>query len=118
MAEHGLTQAHLAIVRNILVEAGVSLDGVAVFGSRATGRARPNSDIDLVLHGPVAETTVELLRRRFDDSLLPVTVDLHIYDRIAHAPLKAHIDRFGRPLFPPASIIPGADQGDHSPYPA
>ncbi len=75
---------------------------VDVFGSRATGRARPNSDIDLVLYGPVPEAMLARLHQRFEDSLLPVSVDLLIYERIADPALKAEIDRFARMLFEPA----------------
>jgi uncharacterized protein len=115
MADHGLTQAHLAIIRDILVGAGISPDRVALFGSRATGRARPNSDIDL--YGPVAEATVDQLHRRFEDSFLPVSVDLLVYDRIDDAPLKAHIDRVARSVFTLSAIGQGRDHGDISPHP-
>lgn len=117
MADRGLSEPHLAIVRDILVSAGISPDRVALFGSRATGRARPNSDIDLVLYGPVAGATVDQLHRRFEDSLLPVSVDLLVYDRIEHAPLKAHIDRVARSPFTLSAIGQGRDQGDISTHP-
>jgi predicted nucleotidyltransferase len=104
-----MPQAHLAIVRDILTRSGVALDRVALFGSRATGRARPDSDIDLVLYGQVPEATLALLHQRFEDSLLPVTVDLLVYDRIEHGALKAHVDRAGRRLFAHAQIGQGTD---------
>jgi predicted nucleotidyltransferase len=115
MPDRGLTQAHLAILQDILAEVGHGVEGVSLFGSRATGRARPNSDIDLVLYGPVPEATVDRLRQRFEDSMLPVTVDLLVYDRIADAALKAHIDRVGRRLLAHASPGPGGDNSDPPP---
>ena len=51
---------------------------VHVFGSRATGTAKPHSDIDLVIMGdePLPVTTMRILRDAFDDSDLPFQVDL------------------------------------------
>ncbi|HIJ95639.1 MAG TPA: nucleotidyltransferase domain-containing protein [Desulfuromonadales bacterium] len=51
---------------------------VRLFGSRATGTAKPNSDIDLVVMGddPLPLTTMRILRDSFDDSDLPFQVDL------------------------------------------
>ena len=51
---------------------------VRIFGSRATGTAKPYSDIDLVIMGdePLPVTTMRTLRDAFDDSDLPFQVDL------------------------------------------
>lgn len=51
---------------------------VRLFGSRATGRAKPHSDIDLVIMGDelLPVTTMRILRDAFDDSDLPFQVDL------------------------------------------
>lgn len=51
---------------------------VAVFGSRATGRARPFSDLDLLLIDPPRLTWRQRadLRDAFDASELPFRVDL------------------------------------------
>jgi type I restriction enzyme S subunit len=51
---------------------------VQVFGSRATGTAKPFSDLDLVIMGgePLPVTTMRILRDAFDDSDLPFQVDL------------------------------------------
>lgn len=65
------------IVRDILAR---HLPGreVQLFGSRATGTAKPHSDIDLVIMGDEAlpVTTMRKLRDAFDDSDLPFLVDL------------------------------------------
>ena len=51
---------------------------VRVFGSRAIGTAKPHSDLDLVIMGeePLPLTTMRILRDAFDDSDLPIQVDL------------------------------------------
>ena len=50
---------------------------VRIFGSRAIGRAKPHSDIDLVIMGDelLPVTTMRILRDAFDDSDLPFQVD-------------------------------------------
>ena len=51
---------------------------VRIFGSRATGTAKPYSDIDLVIMGDelLPVTSMRILRDAFDDSDLPFQVDL------------------------------------------
>ncbi len=51
---------------------------VAVFGSRSTGRARPHSDLDLLLIEPPRLSWAEraALREAFEASQLPFCVDL------------------------------------------
>lgn len=72
-----LKPEHHKILRDILAR---HLPGceVQIFGSRATGTAKPYSDIDLVIMGdePLPVTTIRILRDAFDDSDLPFQVDL------------------------------------------
>ena len=42
----GLSAAQRDVLREILNAEGKGVERVAVFGSRATGRQRPNSDLD------------------------------------------------------------------------
>lgn len=72
-----MTPDQLRIVRDI-VRSVVPQALVMIFGSRATGRARPYSDLDLLFVRPSALTWAEraLLRDAFDGSLLPFRVDL------------------------------------------
>jgi type I restriction enzyme S subunit len=51
---------------------------VAVFGSRATGKSRPFSDLDLLLVEPPALSWPQRarLREAFDESELPFKVDI------------------------------------------
>ena len=65
----------LAIIRRWLPDAAVW-----VYGSRATGRARRYSDLDLMLdnHGqPIPISIMGNLDEDFDESDLPIIVDLH-----------------------------------------
>ncbi len=58
---------------------------MAVFGSRATGRARPFSDLDLLVSDPPRLTWAQRadLRDAFEDSQLPFGVDVVELDGLA-----------------------------------
>lgn len=78
----GTTEA--ALVRQLLdrVLRGAR---VAIFGSRATGRARPFSDLDLLLIEPPRLTWAQRadLRDAFEASTLPFSVDVVELDALA-----------------------------------
>lgn len=101
-APHGLTETQWAIVQDVLARFASQGIRFAVFGSRATGRARRNSDIDLVVYGTDAQTADDI-KIAFDESPLVLTVDVVAYEKIANPALKAHIDRVAVPLAPLAN---------------
>jgi predicted nucleotidyltransferase len=70
---------------------------VRVFGSRATGRARRTSDLDLVVYGADPDT-LDALTKALEASLLPMTVDVLAYETITSDLLRRHIDRVAKPL--------------------
>ena len=73
-----LTRAEVRAVRGI-VDAVLGAEArVRVFGSRATGRARPFSDLDLLFVQPARLSWQQRadLRDRFEASELPFRVDL------------------------------------------
>ena len=95
----GLTADHRDLLRDILATSGDRIDRVAVFGSRATGRYRPNSDLDLVLYGSADAAVCDRLWTLFQESPLPFSVDVVSYAAIDSPPLRTHIDAVARPLF-------------------
>jgi uncharacterized protein len=94
-----ITARQREILADVLRPFADVIDSVGVFGSRASGNARENSDIDLVIYGPIAERQINRLWTLFDESSLAVRVDVLGYNHIKHAAMKAHVDRFMRPLF-------------------
>jgi len=104
MAEHGLTDQQVQTIRTILQPYACNITRVGLFGSRATGMARPNSDIDLVLYGPLDEATVNRIWTLFDSSNLSIQVDVNAYDLIDYQPLKNHIDQVVTVLFTQAQL--------------
>jgi predicted nucleotidyltransferase len=99
MEKHGLSDKQLNIMLDVLAPYWHTIELVGIFGSRATGKYRLNSDIDLVLYGSLDEKTADRIARLFEESFLPVKVDVQVYQYITFEPLKAHIDRVMLPLF-------------------
>jgi predicted nucleotidyltransferase len=97
--KHGLDDKHLSLIKGVLSAHTSAIDKVALFGSRATGAYRPQSDIDLVLYGDIPESTVDRLWTNFQESALPYKVDVIAYQQLGSPALKRHIDQFAVPLF-------------------
>jgi type I restriction enzyme S subunit len=73
-----LTAEHRRLVLNILRASFPKSTKVWVFGSRATGRARRYSDLDLAIDAgrPLTLNEIAGLTEAFSDSDLPYKVDL------------------------------------------
>ncbi|MEZ5815028.1 MAG: nucleotidyltransferase domain-containing protein [Alphaproteobacteria bacterium] len=73
------------------------IEKIVIFGSRATGNWRYNSDIDICIWGK--DIDYDLLGRiksGFADLPTPYKYDVVHYDKIDHQPLKDHIDAVGK----------------------
>ena len=69
---------------------------VILYGSRAKGNHTLGSDIDLTLKGSdLDHSSIQKLMSKFDESTLPFTIDLSIYNQIQSKDLLAHIKRVG-----------------------
>jgi predicted nucleotidyltransferase len=91
--DHGLTEADLQIIHSILQPYADKIDKIGLFGSRATGKYKAYSDIDMVLYGDITEAEGNHIATLFTDSLLIYKVDVVIYNHIDYAPLRQHIDK-------------------------
>ena len=87
----------LAELRRVLAPLRSGFAEVRVFGSRATGRSRRTSDIDLVVYG-ADRATISSIVEALEDSVLPMTADVVPYETITSDLLRAHIDRVALPL--------------------
>lgn len=72
---------------------------VKVFGSRVTGKARPASDLDLVVFPPIGQRELYDLMDAFEESDLPITVDVLVWDQIDSERVREEIVRHAVPLF-------------------
>ena len=79
-----LSPAHLAIVEQILAEYVPECE-VRAFGSRATWNSRDTSDLDLAVigDGPLPSRTLTMLKEAFEESRLPMCVDVIDWHAIA-----------------------------------
>ena len=78
-----LRQDHLMMVKDILLKYAPEIK-VGVFGSRATEKIKPHSDLDLILIGKtkIDLQTMANLETAFEDSDLPFRVDIVDWNRI------------------------------------
>ena len=92
------------LIKTLAVHPGVAQ--IWLYGSRAMGRERLGSDIDLSLEG-VELTHRDLLQLmdQVDDLLLAWKVDLSIRHQLP-AELEAHLQRVGIPLLKRSSADP------------
>lgn len=99
MKRFGLSEEQQEIIRNILLPYAERLERVGIFGSRAVGTERDNSDVDLVLYGSISESDIDRIWTLFDESALPFKVDVSAYNLVEYVPLKRHIDKVSQPFF-------------------
>ncbi len=72
-----------------------------VYGSRAKGNFNERSDLDLVIiNSQISYQRLGDLIEDLNESDLPYTVDLQIFEDIKNKNLKDHILRVGKTLYP------------------
>jgi uncharacterized protein len=99
MADHGLSALVLEKLLDVLGPFADRIERVALFGSRAAGTHRANSDIDLVLYGSLDEACVDRIATLFEESTLLYEVDVVGAAFIDYPPLQEHIRSTARDLF-------------------
>ncbi len=77
-----------------------AIERVTLYGSRAKGNFRNNSDIDLIITAPdMAWGEFNQLGIEIDDLLLPWKVDLALLHYVDNRDLLDHVSRVGVPVF-------------------
>ena len=72
------------------------IEQAILYGSRAKGNYRNDSDIDLTLKGEnLTLSQLFAIETELDDLLIPYKIDLSIYHKIENQDLIAHIKRVG-----------------------
>ena len=73
---------------------------VVVYGSRAKGNFREGSDIDVtIIEEEIPSSVLLKLVNDFDDSLLPIKVDISIFSKLTNQDLIDHIKRVGQVFY-------------------
>ena len=94
---YGLNSEHWKQIYHILDEHCDDIRWVKLFGSRARGDYRETSDVDLAIG--CGRDLRGVLKGAFEQSRLPYTFDIVLYDDLAHGKLRDRIDAEGRLLF-------------------
>ncbi len=72
------------------------IEKVVLYGSRAKGNFKPESDIDLTIVSSLVNLSLLFkIENEIDDLLLPYKVDLSVYSMLDNDNLKEHIDHIG-----------------------
>ena len=103
---YGLSERTVATIHEVL-SSYPEVKAAILYGSRALGRHRPGSDIDLTLVGP--DPCCSCLARidaDLDDLLLPWVIDLSCHSAISNPALLEHIRRAGQVLYQRADVQP------------
>ncbi len=75
------------------------IEAVKVFGSRALGFEKPNSDIDLVLWGAVDDRLLGRICGELEDLPLPYLFDVQVVSQVRHPGLRRHIEEHAVDLY-------------------
>ncbi|WP_094556575.1 nucleotidyltransferase domain-containing protein [Synechococcus sp. 1G10] len=96
---YGLPLPAISAIQEVLA-AHPSVEKAILYGSRAIGRHRPGSDIDLTLIGAaISSSTMARIEAELDDLLLPWMIDLSRLSDLRHPSLLEHIARVGQVLY-------------------
>ena len=92
----GLPEQTLSDIQRCLHERFPQLHWVKLYGSRAMGRQRPGSDVDLAFSS--VEDCSAALAGALEELPIPYKVDVTHWESLSHAGLRRHIDTVGIPL--------------------
>ena len=99
MVDLGLNERDLGLIRGVLAGAP-GLGEAIVYGSRAKGTHRPESDVDLALVGIDDALQVAEVAAQLDELPMPYRFDVQPLSGITHPPLREHIARVGLRIYP------------------
>ncbi len=92
---YGLNIEEIKAIKKVLAEYP-AITKVILYGSRAKGNFRNNSDIDITLVGKqLTLNTLFAIENDLDDLLLPYQIDLSLFHHIENPALIDHINRVG-----------------------
>ena len=104
--KYGLAQEDIDKIQGVFIRYPV-VEKAVLYGSRAKGNYRYNSDINLTLLGEGLTLSVLFaIENDLDDLLLPYKIDLSILQKIENPDLLAHIERVGCDFYQKAVGVP------------
>jgi predicted nucleotidyltransferase len=93
MLEFGLDEKYIQEIKSILKNYR-EIKLAKIYGSRALGTSKANSDIDLVIYGENIDRKIclSLKDKLEEESSIPYFFDITHYESISNNDLKEHID--------------------------
>lgn len=92
---NGLTPQQQDTLTHI-INANPKVEDILLFGSRATGNYRINSDIDIALVGEqLTSGDIANILNQIEQSTIPYKVDILITHKIKNKALLEHIQQYG-----------------------
>lgn len=70
-----------------------------IYGSRAKGNWREDSDIDICLKGEIKLSVIYEIENQLDDLMLPFTFDISVFEKLDNNDLIDHIERVGKRFY-------------------
>ena len=104
MSECGLPPVVLRQLLSVF-ELYPDLSAVRLYGSYATGKATPRSDIDLATVGLVDRYRLGRLALDLEDLPIPQKCDVQAYESINYEPLRRHINERGITIYEKATTV-------------
>jgi len=95
----GLTEQEITQIQTVLSQIP-NLERAVVFGSRTTGKHKPNSDVDMALYGEkLTFSAIFDIEDALYGSGFQLELDILLYDVIQDSRFKAAIDRTAVEIF-------------------
>ena len=90
----GLTDVERTAIQDVIGRHS-PITRARIFGSRAKGTAKHNSDVDIALDGGISPLQAAGTARELDELPLPYRIDVVVINTITSESLLAHIQRVG-----------------------
>ncbi|MFN4198423.1 MAG: nucleotidyltransferase domain-containing protein [Flavobacterium sp.] len=89
-----------SLLLNQIFEKFSQVKEVVLYGSRAKQTHHDRSDIDLVIcNSSIDRSTLGKIKMEIDNSDIPYTVDLQIFEKLKNQDLLDHIQRVGKRIY-------------------
>lgn len=100
MNDYGITEKSMELLLDTFSKYP-QIEEVILFGSRAKGKYKKGSDIDIAIKGKQCSADLALKLQSYinEELLIPYMVDIVDYQSLNHVELKNHIDRVGKSIY-------------------
>ncbi|MFV8341270.1 nucleotidyltransferase domain-containing protein [Flavobacterium sp. XS2P39] len=101
----GLSSNNIIKINSVFTKYS-DIDEVLIFGSRAKGNYRDNSDIDLAIKGKNINLSIlQEIEIKLEELYLPYSIDLINYTTIENPDLINHINRIGKQFYKKGNLL-------------